>query len=37
MNEHVLSQIACIIKYLATHFTFVLLLPRGMFSHMSII
>lgn len=37
MYEHVLTQVASIIEDLATHITFVLLLTRGMFSHMSII
>lgn len=37
MYEHVLTQVASIVEDLATHITFVLLLTRGMFSHMSII
>ena len=37
MYEHVLTQVAGIVEDLATHIAFVLLLARGMFSHMTII
>lgn len=37
MNEHVLTQVAGIVEDLAAHIAFVLLLTRGMFSHMSVI